>query len=73
MPLSKGHSKKAISRNIATLMREYDRDGHVGGSWPANRPKAVQQALAIAMEKSKTVRARPAARSSNLPRTPLYV
>lgn len=73
MPLSKGHSRKAISRNIATLMREYDRDGHVGGSWPPSRAKASQQAVAIALEKAKAIRTRPLARSSNLPRTPLYV
>lgn len=73
MPLSKGHSKKSISRNIATLMHEYERDGHVGESWPSTRVKAAQQAVAIALEKADINRARPFARRSHLPRTPLHV
>ena len=73
MPLSKGHSKKAISRNIATLMREYDCDGHIAGYWPPSRMKATQQAVAIALQKAKAMRTRPWARSSVQPRTPLHV
>ena len=73
MPLSRSHSRKAISRNIATLMHEYDCDGHIAGAYTPSRIKAAQQAVAIALEKARTVRARPTTRISHLPRTPLHV
>lgn len=71
MPLSKSRNKKAIARNIATLLDEYRRDGQVSGRAPANRAEATRQALAIAMRKRGAGRIRPDTRSSTLPRRPL--
>jgi len=71
MPLSKSHNKKAITRNMATLLDEYRRDGQVSGQAPANRAEAVRQALAIATRKRGAGRIRPETRRSHLPRRPL--
>jgi hypothetical protein len=52
MPLKKGKSKKTISRNIATSMREYKKKGRIGKSKPKSAAKARKQAVAIAYAKA---------------------
>lgn len=57
MPLAKGKSKKTVSKNIQTLVDDYQKSGRIGTSKPANKKAAVKQAVAIAL--SKAGRARP--------------
>jgi hypothetical protein len=49
MPLKKGTSQKTISSNIKTLLHEYEQNGTIGTSEPANAKKAQKQAVAIAL------------------------
>lgn len=58
MPLRSGKSRDTISRNIKTLMHEWEEEGHIGTSHPANRQKAVKQAVAIALSKAGVPRRR---------------
>jgi len=53
MPLTKGKSRAAISRNVKTLVHEYDRSGSIGTSHPTSRKKAVKQAVAIALDTAR--------------------
>ena len=56
MSLTKGSSKKSITKNISELMKQYKETGKIGTSTPKNKEKAHKQAVAIAMseaEKSK--------------------
>jgi hypothetical protein len=50
MPLQKGRSEKAVSRNIRKLVHEYDAVGTIGASHPASRKKAIKQAVAISLK-----------------------
>lgn len=52
MPLKKGRSKKTISKNIATSLREYKKRGKIGKSRPKSAAKARRQAVAIAYAKA---------------------
>ena len=53
MPLKNGSSRKTVSRNIKTLVHEYERKGTIGTSTPASKKKAVKQAVAIALDKAR--------------------
>ena len=57
MPLAKGKSNKAVSKNIQTLVDDYQKSGRIGTSKPANKKAAVKQAVAIAL--SQAGRAKP--------------
>ena len=50
MPLKKGYSRKTASSNIETLVHEYENKDSLGTSEPANKKKAVKQAVAIALD-----------------------
>ena len=50
MPLTKGKSNKAVSKNIQTLVDDYQKSGRIGTSKPANKKAAVKQATAIALQ-----------------------
>ena len=52
MPLAKGKSQKVISGNIREIMNAYKQDGKIGTSHPANKKKAISQAVAIAYDKA---------------------
>ena len=52
MPLVKGKSNKAVSKNIQTLVDDFQRSGKIGTSRPANKAAAVKQATAIALQKA---------------------
>jgi len=52
MPLAKGKSNKAVSKNIQTLVDDYQKSGRIGTSKPANKKAAVKQATAIALQKA---------------------
>jgi len=53
MPLAKGKSKKTVSKNIQTLVDDYQKSGRIGTSKPANKKAAVKQATAIALSKAR--------------------
>ena len=50
MPLAKGKSNKAVSKNIQTLVDDYQKSGRIGTSKPASKKAAVKQATAIALQ-----------------------
>jgi hypothetical protein len=52
MPLKNGRSRDTISQNIKKLVHEYDEDGSIGTSHPANKEMAVKQAVAISLKKA---------------------
>ncbi len=52
MPLKKGSSQSAVSQNIETLVDDYKKTGAIGTSHPSSKKKAVQQAVAIALDKA---------------------
>jgi len=52
MPLRSGSSRATISTNIKELTRSYERSGRIGSSHPANKGKAVEQAVAVALDKA---------------------
>lgn len=52
MPLKKGRSKKTISKNIGTLIRDYKKKGKIGTSKPKSMKAATKQAVAIAYAKA---------------------
>lgn len=52
MPLVKGKSDKAVSKNISTLVRDFEKKGSIGTSKPANKAAATKQAVAIALQKA---------------------
>ena len=52
MPLAKGKSNKAVSKNIQTLVDDYQKSGRIGTSKPASKKAAVKQATAIALQKA---------------------
>lgn len=56
MPLRSGRSRQTISANIKRLVHEWEAGGHIGTSHPANRSKAVKQAVAIALRKAGVAR-----------------
>jgi hypothetical protein len=49
VPLKKGSSQKIVSGNIKTLVDEWKADGSIGTSHPTTKPKAIRQAVAIAL------------------------
>lgn len=49
MPLSKGKSKKTVSKNISEMMHSFKKTGKIGKSEPKSAEKAQKQAVAIAM------------------------
>ena len=53
MPLKKGKSKKTISKNIETEMKQYEKTGKIGTSKPKTKKKAQKQAVAVALSKAK--------------------
>lgn len=53
MPLKKGKSKKTISKNIKTEMKQYKKTGKIGASKPKTKKKAQKQATAIALSKAR--------------------
>lgn len=52
MPLKSGKSKKTISSNIGTLVRDFKDTGKIGTSKPKSIAKATKQAAAIAYDKA---------------------
>lgn len=54
MPLKNGSSRRTIGSNITKLVHAWEKDGAIGTSHPANKKKAVKQAVAIALKKSGT-------------------
>ena len=52
MPLKSGKSKKTISSNIGTLVRDFKDTGKIGTSKPKSVAKATKQAAAIAYDKA---------------------
>lgn len=47
MPIKKGSGQKVISSNIKEIMDSYKQKGTIGTSKPANKKKALKQAIAI--------------------------
>lgn len=64
MPLKKGKSKKTISKNIETEMKQYKKTGKIGTSKPKNKKKAQKQATAIAFSKAKKTKKKTLAKES---------
>lgn len=52
MPLVKGKSDKTVSKNIRTLVGDFEKSGRIGTSKPANKAAAAKQAVAIALQKA---------------------
>lgn len=52
MPLAKGKSNKTVSKNIQTLVDDYQKSGRIGTSKPANKKAAVKQAVAISLRQA---------------------
>ncbi|MGC3964338.1 MAG: hypothetical protein QM803_13755 [Rhodocyclaceae bacterium] len=52
MPLKSGKSREAISKNIKTLVHEYEDEGKIGTSHPPSKKQAVKQAVAISLKKA---------------------
>src|SRR5207237_10205864 len=52
MPLTKGKSREAVSKNIKTLVHEYEKEGKIGKTHPPSKRKAVKQAVAISLKKA---------------------
>jgi hypothetical protein len=52
MPLSKKKSKAAVSKNVSTLVKDYQKTGKIGTSHPKNKAAAVKQAVAVALKKA---------------------
>ena len=50
MPLVKGKSNKTVSKNIRTLVGDFERTGRIGTSRPKNKAAATKQAVAIALQ-----------------------
>lgn len=53
MPLKKGKSRKTISKNIKELMHKFRKTGKIGTSKPKSEKAAQEQAVAIALQKSR--------------------
>lgn len=56
MPLKKGKSKKVRQENIKEIMRSYEKTGKIGTSKPANKKKAIKQAVAIGYSEQRKSR-----------------
>lgn len=52
MPLVKGKSDKAVSKNVRTLVGDFEKSGRIGTSKPASKAAAQKQAVAIALRKA---------------------
>lgn len=52
MSLSKGSSKKTISKNVGELVHSYKKTGKIGNSHPYSVKDAQKQAVAISMSKA---------------------
>jgi hypothetical protein len=53
MPLKTGTSRATISSNIKTEVDQWKATGAIGTSHPTSKKKAVKQAVAIALDKSR--------------------
>lgn len=53
MPLKKGKSREAMSKNIKAEMHAYEKTGKIGTSKPGSKKKAQKQAIAIAYSKAR--------------------
>jgi len=53
MPLKNGSSSSTISDNITEIVHAWEKSGAIGTSHPSNKKKAVKQAVAIALGKSR--------------------
>ena len=57
--LRKGGSKAVVAENIREIVHDWEKDGTIGNSHPADKAQAVKQAVAIALgEARKTARGR---------------
>ena len=52
MPLVKGKSDKVVSKNVSTLVGDFEKSGRIGTSKPASKAAAQKQAVAIALQKA---------------------
>lgn len=52
MPLKKGKSNETVSKNIKTLVHEWEQDATIGKSHPPSKKKAIKQAVAISLKKA---------------------
>ncbi|HEX5125409.1 MAG TPA: hypothetical protein VFW00_01585 [Rhodocyclaceae bacterium] len=64
MPLKSGKSHETISKNIKTLVHEYDHDGSIGASHPPSKKRAVKQAVAISLKKAGVSRQQTGSRAA---------
>ena len=53
MPLKEGSSRDIIGSNIKEIVHSWENSGNIGTSHPTDKKKAVKQAVAIALEKSR--------------------
>ena len=58
MPLVKGKSDKAVSKNIRTLVGDFEKTDRIGTSRPKNKAAATKQAVAIALRTAGRQRAK---------------
>lgn len=47
MALKHGYSKKTLSKNIGTLVKDFKKSGKIGSSKPKSKSAAIKQAVAI--------------------------
>jgi hypothetical protein len=66
MALRKGSSQSVVSRNIKTLVDDWNKDGSIGTSHPPTKKDAIKQAVAIALSKAgKSRDSRPRRRNAS--------
>ncbi len=58
MPLKQGYSRKSVSKNISTEMKQYEKTGKIGNSRPASKKAAQKQAVAIALDVARRAKAK---------------
>jgi hypothetical protein len=52
MPLKSGKSRETVSKNIKTLVHDYEHKGAIGKTRPGSKKKAIKQAVAISLKKA---------------------
>ena len=52
MPLRKGSRESVLRSNIKTLVDDWKKDGSIGASHPSTKKKAIEQTVAIALDKA---------------------